>query len=435
MALVRSGQVDQLAQALAAGDAARVRELSRRYPAAARCLAPLLGLVEPHGVRPEVGQALEQQSLVLTQAHTLGQGLVRVGEQARQASEVTDRLLGAGGGIERATQQVLEMLAGGIEQQRQGTECVRGVDGQLRLLRSALAGMTRTHAQFSTFFNEIGRLTAAVQEIAHQTNLVALNAAIEAARAGEAGRGFAVVADEVKQLAEKTTQTTAEIESVTQAVGEFSSHLETAVDGSIQRLDQVGAGMRDCQAVLERGGTAMQQLTKQTEHACTAGREVAASAETVRAGLAALERMARESRHQVDALAHAAMLAHQLSLQGFHDDAGLDVGTLSQALREAGTGLRRAVELAVKADAGVDRRWFDVAPLLRWVEMLRRRPVRQDAVQALHDAVRRFGEDSVQFLGMVNDGRADDAGRLVPGLNEALDRMLHNLGEIMGEAT
>src|SRR3546814_10253652 len=62
-------------------------------------------------------------------------------------------------------------------------------------------------------------------------NLVALNAAIEAARAGEAGRSFAVVADEVKQLAEKTTLTTGEIETITQTMGEFAARLDNGEIG------------------------------------------------------------------------------------------------------------------------------------------------------------------------------------------------------------
>ncbi|NUR24023.1 methyl-accepting chemotaxis protein, partial [Frateuria sp.] len=257
MSLIRSQSLAALVQAAAAGDEARLEQLSRRHPGAAQALAPLLARLHAGQPAAMALQTLEQQGLVLAAAQMLGREQSALDKAAQESRDGVGRLTDASAGISTALQQVAHALAQ-VEQARQsGSGGVSELDGQLRLLRSALSAMNRNQARLAEQVEQIRKLTGVVQEIAHQTNLVALNAAIEAARAGEAGRGFAVVADAVKQLAEKTTQATTEIETVTGSIGEFSQQLDGDVQQGMQRLEQAQSGVSQANGAMRRSGEAL----------------------------------------------------------------------------------------------------------------------------------------------------------------------------------
>lgn len=107
---------------------------------------------------------------------------------------------------------------------------------ELHQLIESASGMVHSLSEES---NRIERVTEVIESLAQQTNLLALNAAIEAARAGEQGRGFAVVADEVRLLAQRTTDSTTEINSIVEAI-QSSTVQVVKVIGESQRLVQTG---------------------------------------------------------------------------------------------------------------------------------------------------------------------------------------------------
>jgi methyl-accepting chemotaxis protein len=128
---------------------------------------------------------------------------------------------------------------------------------------------------------QIDKIVNVIEDIADQTNLLALNAAIEAARAGEQGRGFAVVADEVRKLAERTSRATGEIKDVIGAVQDKTEEAVGAMETGIRSVDK-GRELAD------HAGGALQEIVNSSttvmamiEQIATAAQEQSASADEI----------------------------------------------------------------------------------------------------------------------------------------------------------
>lgn len=125
----------------------------------------------------------------------------------------------------------------GAEQVQQGSDNVRQTATTIKALRSDLENSAEMLEQLKGSGSQVSQVVKSIADIAEQTNLLALNAAIEAARAGESGRGFAVVADEVRNLAQRTYESTNQINSILEEIVTSISNTVTSMAANQDNAD------------------------------------------------------------------------------------------------------------------------------------------------------------------------------------------------------
>ncbi len=209
----------------------------------------------------------EQAATVTEQAASVAETTTTL-EEVRQTAEQS---------AERA-QLVSEMASNTLKLAESGLDSVKKTEVGMLGLKDQVRHIAETILNLSEQTLQIGEIIATVNDIADQSNLLALNAAMEAARAGEAGRGFAVVAGEVRNLAEQSRQATAQVSSI---LSEIQKAANTAVMVTEKGTKSAESGVELAQST----GDSIRVIREHTQQVVAAAEQIAASARQQLAGM------------------------------------------------------------------------------------------------------------------------------------------------------
>jgi methyl-accepting chemotaxis protein len=247
---------------------------------------------------------------IAASSEEMSQGMSEQSQQVTQISSAIEQMSASVIEVARKSGDAANNAAESGRAAKEGGEVVKQTIEGMQAISNAVSAGAASVSELGKRGEQIGQIIEVINDIADQTNLLALNAAIEAARAGEHGRGFAVVADEVRKLADRTTKATAEIADSIKAI---QAETGEAVEKMNAGTGQVTTGVESA----TRAGESLKKIVRSAEDVTGMIQSIAAAAEEQSAApeevsrtvesVSAVSRQANEGANQ------AASAATQLS--------------------------------------------------------------------------------------------------------------------------
>ena len=235
-------------------------------------------------MRDILSRVSETSSQVASASHLLQKTAEQIATGAEEVASQTSTLATASEEMAATSSDIARNCSMAAESSQQSSAAAtRGET----VVQETIAGMVRiaervkqsalTVENLGTRSEQIGAIVGTIEDIADQTNLLALNAAIEAARAGEQGRGFAVVADEVRALAARTAIATKEISDMIRAIQKETKEAVHAMEEGVTEVEKGAASSEKSSHALEEIRYQINEVTMQINQIATAAEEQTAT--------------------------------------------------------------------------------------------------------------------------------------------------------------
>jgi twitching motility protein PilJ len=267
-----------------------------------------------------INETSEQVSSSAQETQTTARHLANAAEQQAQqistATSAINQIASSMDDVSKNSAESADVAERSVKIASHGAEVVRETISGMDSIRDQIQETSKRIKRLGESSQEIGSIVELINDIAEQTNILALNAAIQAASAGEAGRGFAVVADEVQRLAERSTSATKRIEALVQTI---QSDTNEAVNSMEQTTAEVVAGARKA----EDAGSALgdiervsHDLSSLIQNISTAAREQSAAATDISVSMNAIQEITSQTSQgasqTADSIGTLAQLASDL---------------------------------------------------------------------------------------------------------------------------
>jgi methyl-accepting chemotaxis protein len=294
----------------------------------------------------EVSTSIEQMVRSVNQVSTSGEALADI---AAETSSSMEEMASAMRAVDTTAEKTAELSRDVVDSAENGQDKVRQTIQGMEAIRDATDSAESVIRSLGDRTTEIGAILDVIDDVADETNLLALNAAIIAAQAGEQGRAFSVVADEIKELADRVLASTKEIGGLIRSVQEESANATGAIEvgsrsvaSGVELSADAGVSLEQITASSRESGTRIGEIVQAVREQTKAAAHVVELMESVRSGVEQISAAGSEQSRGNEVVHRSAVTMREVAQQVRRTTEEQSRGF--GRIRESVEGVRHAVE-------------------------------------------------------------------------------------------